>query len=137
MKSSFKFYIWLILLATSTRTGLSSDFDCKHKFETLNDQFNENYGVDNLTAIQLAQEQLELAKSCVDDSLFVYASTNLAWIYLVVSDYNNALAHAQNAYMVAEEMNHQEMLFESLNIKGDFFWQKNFVCYIQTYHYNW
>ncbi|MEX1192568.1 MAG: tetratricopeptide repeat protein, partial [Brumimicrobium sp.] len=116
--------IMLIILFFSSFTALagekskSDSISCQDKYDSLLFEYNEYLYNDNNKAIEICKSLISLAKSCDQLDLIVDAHVNMGWAYLEISDYYNALDHAQKGYLTADKNNLVERKLSALNLKG-------------------
>lgn len=114
----------LIILFFSSFTALagekskSDSISCQDKYDSLLFEYNEYLYNDNNKAIEICKSLISLAKSCDQLDLIVDAHVNMGWAYLEISDYYNALDHAQKGYLTADKNNLVERKLSALNLKG-------------------
>jgi serine phosphatase RsbU (regulator of sigma subunit) len=135
MKLNISLKYWVILLFTGvmllSNTSHSQPFNklsalsCQAYFDSLQELYNKHYDINHIKCLDAAQEQLALAKKCDDDTLFIRASNNLAWVYFLIPDYVNSLSHAQQAYLIADKSELTYYKLRSLNVKGGLFLEMN------------
>lgn len=129
-----RYYLWLFTVLLFQFNLFAVGNNCIKDFEKYEQIYNENYNTHHLKTIEAAHNQLEIAKSCDNDSLFIHANINLGWVYLVISDYSSALTHTQQAYLLSEKLDYQDFLFSALNLKGVIFLELDDLEYALKYY---
>ena len=121
---TFYLLVTLIFLSISFSSTLANDKNindsgnCQEEYDSLYNKYLDHLYIDNIEAIEICKSLISVAESCDDLKLIVDAHLNIGWAYLEISDYYNALSHAQKGYVIADKNNLTAEKLYALNLKG-------------------